>query len=116
MLVSLNTGIPLSEIDTVDHKDRDFTNDDIGNLRIIERRKHLSDDALRVRVDDVNCPVCKKSFTPTKDQRNLKNRAGPFCGKSCAGKYSTSVQHHNANKLERTELNKTYYRIEKEEK
>jgi hypothetical protein len=37
--------------DTVDHVDRDFTNDDPGNLKIRKLGNHVSLDALRVFVD-----------------------------------------------------------------
>lgn len=98
---------------TVDHNDRDFTNDHPSNLVVRMFSDHIQLDALRVKVSDVQCPMCDKTFTPTVDQRNPRNGiAGPFCSRRCGGLYGAGVQ-NGASKLDRIELTKEYYRLEK---
>ncbi len=90
-LVETYLGRYLNESETVDHIDCDFTNNNLTNLRILPRQLHARIDNYSFVWTDVNCPVCKKRFKPTKqqvtDQRNgcLK---GPFCSRSCAGRGS----------------------------
>lgn len=98
--------------ETVDHHDRDFTNDNLNNLKVKPRNQHTSEDASRVIVENVNCPECLKSFTPNVTQRNSKAKAGPFCSKICAGKYGAKVQ-NGGPVLAKTEIKKTYYRSDK---
>lgn len=114
-LVEQRLGRLLRPNETVDHQDRDFTNDEISNLIVRKLNGHVSIDALRVNVEEVSCPICTVMFTPSKDQRNLKkNIAGPFCSRKCKGRYGSSVQ-AGAPTLNRTPIAKTYYRLNKEE-
>jgi hypothetical protein len=102
--------------ETVDHHDRDFTNDKLSNLKVKSKSIHASQDALRVTVKPINCPECSNLFTPNVNQRNKqhagKGQAGPFCSKVCVGKYGARVRNEGVI-LERTSLEKTYYRIDK---
>lgn len=102
---------------TVDHLDRDFTNDDLSNLKVKLLKDHVSEDRKRVRVDDVNCQECFKLFSPTVNQinasRNGKFPAGPFCSKICVGKYGQRVQ-TGGEKIKRVKPDKIYYFIDKE--
>jgi hypothetical protein len=97
---------------TVDHVDRDFSNDNFNNLQILTLAEHASIDALRVKVSNVECLTCKTSFTPSVAQRNDNTRkikkAGPFCSRKCSGIYCADVQ-NGKERLERTEIIKTYY-------
>ena len=81
--------------ETVDHVNRDFTDDRLENLTVKKRSVHTSDDSLRVQLVEIVCVWCiKKSFKkPGVLHHNSKQgKAGPFCGRSCAGKYGKSVQ------------------------
>ena len=107
----------LNHDETVDHHDRDFTNDNNDNLKVKIRSLHASEDALRVKVEDVTCPQCGISFTPSLNQRNrnkTENRiiAGPFCSKQCSGLYGTNIQ-KGMTPFARTEVKKSYYRLDK---
>lgn len=84
---------------TVDHFDGDFTNNSIDNLRVIDRVSHCQEDALRlVTVKKFVCPQCTKNFClqGRSLREAVRNRclgkAGPFCSRSCAGKYGALVQ------------------------
>lgn len=81
--------------ETVDHIDRNKLNDTIGNLRIVDRIQHVIDDSKRVRLVSIACVRCgkmaKKRGRDLQHNAKLK-KAGPFCGRSCAGKYGQEVQ------------------------
>ncbi len=86
--------------ETVDHIDCNFINNNISNLRIIDRSQHAKEDVLRSKEQNFICPWCNKKFTligkrlhNAKANRERKNsHAGPFCSRSCASKYSRGVQ------------------------
>jgi hypothetical protein len=88
----------LTEDETVDHIDGNFLNNDQSNLRVLGRSVHASIDAKRLVSQEFVCPECSKKFS--KEGRKLhdiicdrrSNKAGPFCSRSCAGKYSQKVQ------------------------
>lgn len=111
-LVESNRGTKLLNNETIDHDNRIVSCNENDNLIIRDRENHSYLDALRVDVVAVECPVCQQEFIPSKDQRNSSNRAGPFCSRTCSGKYGKSVQNGNS-KLPRTQLIKDYSRIDK---
>jgi hypothetical protein len=89
-------GRKLEPGETVDHIDRDFTNDDISNLRVVPLSVHASDDTPRVKKVKITCVLCGKEAykqAANLDHNSKRGKAGPFCGKSCAGKYGAAVGH-----------------------
>jgi len=88
----------LTTDETVDHIDCNVQNNEISNLRILKRNEHASIDAVRLKKQDFKCPICERNFSL--DGRTLrdaisnrrKGKAGPFCSRKCAGKYSKNVQ------------------------
>lgn len=106
----------LDDGETIDHHDRDFTNNDLNNLKVKTLAAHASEDARRVTVEKVICPECLSTFVPSVNQRNKQRigeqPAGPFCSKSCTGKYGAKVQ-NGGKVLKRTPIEKTYYYKEK---
>lgn len=81
--------------ETVDHWDSDFNNNDIDNLKILPRDVHSANDTRRVKLIDLECDWCKKSFKRSPRllrDKSKKGVSGKFCSKSCAGKYSRSLQ------------------------
>jgi uncharacterized Fe-S center protein len=104
----------LKDGETVDHHDRNFTNNSLNNLIVKTLPVHASEDAKRVKVDPVKCAGCEEIFTPSKNQitNYVSNRAGPFCSKKCSGSYGAKVQNGGVI-IERTEIKKEYYRLEK---
>jgi hypothetical protein len=93
-LMEIKLGRYLEEHETVDHIDRDFTNDDTANLRILSHSKHAKEDAIHRCAESFMCQICNKTFTLTgKKLHNAsankwRNRCGPFCSRKCAGKAS----------------------------
>lgn len=88
----------LEESETVDHIDGDYTNNELGNLRVLDRSKHISADVKRYATQKFCCPECSIEFNL--EGRKLhdaiwnrrKGRCGPFCSRSCAGRYGQRVQ------------------------
>jgi len=112
-LMEQRLGRKLDLSETVDHINRDFTNNDPSNLQILERKKHAALDVRRVMPVIVKCIHCGKEMKRShKDAyRNaLKGKAGPFC-KSCAGRYGANLQNRKCRKLEAQIVpkNRCYY-------
>jgi hypothetical protein len=117
-LVERHLNRKLKPDETVDHIDRDITNNDLSNLQILNKSEHSSLDAVRLAPQEFTCPVCNMLFVlegkklgNAVSNRN-KGSAGPFCGRSCAGKYGHSVQ-TGSNKFSKTEIITEYYQIDK---
>ena len=110
--IQLNKVLLLNE--TVDHDDRDFTNDNLSNLIIRERSMHSSLDAKRVIKLPVNCIMCNTAFIPSRHQREARsiNKAGPFCSKKCSGKYGKSIQ-NGGDIIKRIPVITEYFRLKK---
>ena len=87
-------GRKLDRGETVDHIDEDFTNDNIENLQILtlsENAKKHARIKRPIEYVEFTCPVCGNEAK--KEARNVKHnlkrgKDGPFCGRSCAGKWS----------------------------
>ena len=84
--------------ETVDHKDQDCWNDDPSNLVIKDRSKHIAEDAIVLKEQQFVCPCCETIFKlkGIKLSHSITERKrgkfGPFCSKSCAGKYYYMVR------------------------
>ena len=83
------------DLETVDHKDRDFTNNNLSNLQILSRPDHSSLDNKRAKMVEFICPECGSRETRLPrviDQNRRQGKAGPFCSKSCSSKNSRKRQ------------------------
>ena len=81
--------------ETVDHWDSDKNNNDINNLRIMPRDEHSREDTRRVKLVKFKCKLCDKEFERSPRlirDKAKKNKAGPFCSRPCAGRYSRKLQ------------------------
>jgi hypothetical protein len=81
--------------ETVHHKDEDFSNNDLSNLCILPKPDHSSLHVARVKKVEIVCVWCETKAL--KSARYIhgaakQGKAGPFCGKSCSGKYGAAVQ------------------------
>lgn len=95
-LMELQLGRKLDpNLETVDHIDSNFENNDLNNLRIMPRNEHSTEDTRRVKLVKFTCPWCKNEFERSPRlvrDKARKQKAGPFCSRNCAGKYSRKLQ------------------------
>lgn len=99
----------LTENETVDHIDRDFTNNDLDNLQILSRHEHAALDVIRRKTINVQCVECNTKFEIEGSTIYTRHKAGPFCSRQCSGKYGSDLQHGRATKLPKSNLKKEYY-------
>jgi hypothetical protein len=100
-LLGQHLGRELLPHETVDHIDRDFTNDSIDNLQVLTQKEHTALDTRRVDKVEIICIECGKVMK--RDARRVRanskqGKAGPFC-KSCAGRYGASIQNNAIKRL-----------------
>lgn len=103
-LMELQVGRKLDpNLETIDHIDSNFENNDMNNLRIVPRDQHSADDTRRVKHVKFTCAWCDKEFERSPRlvrDKARKNKAGPFCSRTCAGKYSRMLQLKLIDKLD----------------
>jgi hypothetical protein len=96
-LIENKLGRKLLPNEHIDHKNDDYTDDDINNLQILTQKqnnqKEMSRPHRKQKFYEFNCPqcgiFCKKELKYVKGNKK-QNKAGPFCSRSCAGKFSMS--------------------------
>ena len=97
-LIEIEKNSTLLTNETVDHIDCDFTNNDLSNLRVLPRNIHCKQDAIRYNDTTVNCLYCGAIIELTGPQVKTlvsnahRGKVGPFCGKTCSGRYGKDVQ------------------------
>ena len=94
-LVELQIGHKLDKDLTIDHWDSNIDNNNLDNLHIIPRAEHSANDTRRVKLVKFKCAWCDKDFERSPRlirDKAKKGKAGPFCSRACAGKYSRQLQ------------------------
>lgn len=102
--------------ETIDHIDGNWMNNDPTNLRIIPRVQHASEDVIRVKRIELPCVGCgiKVVRTPSDVRARAKRgKAGPFCSRSCAGKYGTTIQNGGEKLSAQQSIPSEYYKVKK---
>lgn len=89
-LVEEHIGRKLTDWETVDHIDGDFTNDSISNLQILSREDNARKSVVYAKKVTLVCKTCGAEFirrdVVEQRLRNILHKDGPFCSKSCVGK------------------------------
>jgi hypothetical protein len=114
-LLELQLGRKLDpNLETVDHIDSNIDNNNLDNLRIVPRDEHSADDTRRVKPIKFQCAWCEKEFERSPRlirDKAKKNKAGPFCSRACAGKYSRRLQLKLIEKMRpQTHIESEYYK------
>lgn len=113
-IMELQIGRQLGPDETIDHWDSNFNNNDIANLRILPRHEHSAEDTRRVEPAKFQCAWCDKEFERSPRlirDKAKKNKAGPFCSRKCAGKYSRMLQLKLIDKFDsQPAIDSTYYK------
>jgi hypothetical protein len=97
-LTEQKLGRYLKDNETVDHLNCNFNDNDPDNIRVIDRKIHAFEDAKRHKTKEFLCPLCGDNFALSGRKlhdtiwNRKKGNAGPFCSRSCAGKYGKNVQ------------------------
>lgn len=89
--------------ETVDHINGDYLDNRLENLKLVPRKQHSTLDTRRTHPIELVCLWCNKKFHRSPRilrSQNKKNKAGPFCSRSCAGKYSYTLKLKLIDKLE----------------
>lgn len=120
-LMEVHLGRYLNKDETVDHLDGNPRNNNLDNLVVKPRKEHVLEDVKRLKEQEFICPWCGGKFKLVGKKlhnaiaNRYKNKAGPFCSKSCAGKYGRALQLGHMDKLE-VKLIKPEYTTWKKEK
>lgn len=113
-LVEKELGHELPPNMTVDHWDSNIDNNSLDNLKVIDRKEHSSNDTRRVKLIDLKCDLCHKTFQ--RSPRHIRDRAskgstGNFCSRSCSGKYNRLCALKKMEKLPPQQpVNSEYYK------
>lgn len=95
---SINSQAPKGYV--IHHKDKNKLNNSLDNLELMTNSDHAKLHGTKPHEEvfiKLICLYCKIEFERrgSEERHNRKNKAGPFCGRSCAGKWSTSIQYKN---------------------
>lgn len=81
-LVEKHLGRTLNSNETVDHIDGNFDNNELSNLRIIDRSLHSKSHAIRKKLVIKSCSICGNAYTTTNNYRITCG--SPICRGKCA--------------------------------
>lgn len=109
-LLEIKLGRILSKEETVDHIDGNCLNDILANVQLLSRSDNSAKSVKRLVFNECSCVWCGKVFTPTRGNLD-KRKTGPFCSRSCSGKYGKSVQ-VGGGLIDSKKSTKEYYTLE----
>jgi len=116
-LMEKQLGRKLKKYETIHHIDGDVGNNELENLKILNRSIHTKQHAKRRKPVIENCVWCGKSFELSTSQignyfrRVKEKKSGPFCSRSCSGTYGSAIQNKKIEKIERGKIKVEYYTI-----
>ena len=91
LIMEQHLGRELTEEETVDHINNDFTDDRIENLQLLSLAENASKAMIgrEAKMYSFTCPYCGKEaekFLNNVIGNAKKGRKGPYCSRSCASK------------------------------
>lgn len=88
-LLWMAAGNELTNEDTIDHINGDFTDDRLENLQVLSLAANVSKSSRKAEWIEFVCPFCgvlaKQRANHSRHNRK-QGKKGPFCSKSCAAK------------------------------
>lgn len=100
-LMEQKLGRKLLPNEEVDHKDNDFTNNDLNNLQILtgtaNKLKEMNREHRKAKLYIGTCSICGVEFTKSLAQvkhNRKQTKSGPFCSRKCAGIHNTNIQYN----------------------
>jgi hypothetical protein len=93
-VVEASLGRTLESWEIVHHRDGNKLNNAVENLEVVTKSAHSIHHAKPAKYVMLTCLLCGKGFErrANKEKHNRKQgKIGPFCGKSCAGKFRPGV-------------------------
>lgn len=114
-LMTVDIGRILSSKETVDHINRDKTDDKIENLSLLQRSTHCSEDAVRVEILPTNCGVCNKLFVMSAKKLSYYKSSGGLmcCTPKCTKKLQELRRTGRTDKLYPQVIDYRYYVLNK---
>lgn len=97
-IMEAHLGRKLHSSEHVHHKNEDRLDNRLENLEVLHVRDHVRHHRPDEELIEITCAWCggvalKKARTVRANRK--KGRHGPFCGRSCAGKWSREQQIQN---------------------
>jgi len=91
-MMEVHLGRKLNSDEIVHHKDGEIQNNVIENLEVMLRADHTRMHNAEPEFLVFNCPICGCEFNCLarryRANQLKKGGAGPFCGRSCAGRFN----------------------------
>lgn len=104
-LIEQKLGRLLENDETVDHINRDISNNSYDNLQILSRSENAKKSAIKAQDIFHECCWCGKNFKLTRSQiKNYKRKSGPFCSRKCSGQYGAELQNKRVEKLGKPDI------------
>lgn len=98
-MMEVKLGRVLQDDEQVDHIDDDPTNDAYENFQVLTPSANMLKERIKngttVKIGDFVCPQCGSPFQRKmkyiNNNQGTQQKAGPFCGRSCAGLFNQQV-------------------------
>lgn len=88
-------GRRLEPWEQVDHVNGDKTDDRLENYQLLTQTENIEKSKIRAELWKFQCPSCGKEFEAlarrVRGNQEAQGKVGPFCSKSCSGRYNATV-------------------------